>query len=861
MTEFLLTADEALLARLAAEAEACDFSDRCVDGQPVVEIRAEAIRRFLIGLPVKSAADGFAERVTIPGPGLRLKSAIITGQLLMDDATAIDGGACPPLALEDCVISEPIHLARAHLRRLSLRGSKITHLCAPNLRLEGPLELTSITSAEAEGATTGAKSAGRCWVELQNAKVNGDVVARGAQLVAKTDEAVDGAAETTSNYALDLRGARVSDAVDLTPIGSRFRAVGGVMLANGEIGGDLRLAGAELSGRLNAQRVTIGGNAILIMSGENRFTAAGDIILLGARISGSLYMDGAELSGELIAANITVGGAALLRASGEHRFTATGDINLLGATISGSLYMDGAELSGRLVADGVTVRGAALLRAYGEHRFTAAGDINLLGANITNNLEMSGAELSGMLVAENITIGGAAFLRAFGEHRFTAAGDIRLLGATITGNLEMDGAELSGALIAQSVTIGGNALLRASGEHRFTAAGDIRLLGATITGTLDMGGAELSGSANFTNATVAGTMRLRVKTLKSDKSDIRFNLTGTSVGALEDDGGRGFPTGVRLILDGFKYGGLEPHETTDRSIWSRAQRRLARVPFAVWAGWFLLFGAVGIFGLDTHAAWGPAALVAAVLGLVVGLFGTVDLGHTRATERLAWLNKQYVRGNVKASPDLYTPEPYERLIKHFRTSGHYRDAWRVASERLTIENGVQTSRPLRFAMSLFHLFFDYGLSPVHALSTFTVCILLGWGAVTIADQGFAQRLPFEAELSRAGISAPHIKPVLELSAQPVSTLATKDGAHIGLVRVATPVSHIPCGGEIEPLLYAIDSFIPAIDLDQRNRCSVSTDDGALWWRIGRAAYTLLGWIVTSLTILTLSGILRRQAET
>ena len=715
MTDFLLTADEALLARRATEGEPCDFSDRSADGNPAVEIRAEAIRRLLIGLPVKFDAGGFAERVTIPGPGLRLKSALVTGEWRLDDATAIDGGACPPLALEDCVIPEPIYLARAHLRRLSLSGSRIVHLCAPNLRLEGPLELTSITSAEAEGATTGAHGEGRCWVELQNAKVDGDVVARGAQLVAKADGAVDGAAETASNYALDLRGARVTDAVDLTPIGSRFRAVGRVMLANGEIGGNLRLDGAELSGRLIAQGVTIGGDALLTTSGEHRFKAVGDIWLIGAKIS---------------------------------------------------------------------------------------------------------------------------------------------------GNLEMDGAELSGELFADGVTVGGSAFLRASGEHPFTVAGYIHLYGAKISGSLIMYGAQLSGAADFTNAIVTGTMSLGVKSSKSDKSLIPFFvLRGASVGALEDDGGRGFPAGVRLILDGFKYGGLEPHETTERSILSRAQRRLAQVPFAVWAGWFLVLGAVGVFGLDIHAAWGPAALVAAVLGLVIGLFGTVDLGHTRATERLAWLNKQYVRGNVKASPDLYTPEPYERLIKHFRTSGHYRDAWRVASERLTIENGVQTSRPLRFAMSLFHLFFDYGLSPVHALSTFTVCILLGWGAVTIADQGFAQRLPFEAELSRAGISAPHIKPVLELSAQPVSTLATKDGAHIGLVRVATPVSHIPCGGEIEPLLYAIDNFIPAIDLDQRNRCSVSTDDGALWWRIGRAAYTLLGWIVTSLTILTLSGILRRQAET
>ena len=314
---------------------------------------------------------------------------------------------------------------------------------------------------------------------------------------------------------------------------------------------------------------------------------------------------------------------------------------LANGEIGGNLRLDGAELSGRLIAQGVTIGGDALLTTSGEHRFKAVGDIWLSGAKISGLLVMQGAELSGEFHADGVTVGGAAFLRANGEHRFTAAGDIWLIGAKISGNLEMDGAELSGELFADGVTVGGSAFLRASGEHPFTVAGYIHLYGAKISGSLIMYGAQLSGAADFTNAIVTGTMSLGVKSSKSDKSLIPFFvLRGASVGALEDDGGRGFPAGVRLILDGFKYGGLEPHETTERSILSRAQRRLAQVPFAVWAGWFLVLGAVGVFGLDIHAAWGPAALVAAVLGLVIGLFGTVDLGHTRATERLGWLNKQ-----------------------------------------------------------------------------------------------------------------------------------------------------------------------------------------------------------------------------
>jgi hypothetical protein len=71
---------------------------------------------------------------------------------------------------------------------------------------------------------------------------------------------------------------------------------------------------------------------------------------------------------------------------------------------------------------------------------------------------------------------------------------------------------------------------------------------------------------------------------------------------------------------------------------------------------------------------------------------------------------------------------------------------------------------------------------------------------------------------------------------------------------------LPCKKEIEPFIYALDVFVPALDLGQEGRCSVTTEPEGQVWRGAFTAYSILGWIVTSLTILTISGILRRQAE-
>ena len=77
---------------------------------------------------------------------------------------------------------------------------------------------------------------------------------------------------------------------------------------------------------------------------------------------------------------------------------------------------------------------------------------------------------------------------------------------------------------------------------------------------------------------------------------------------------------------------------------------------------------------------------------------------------------------------------------------------------------------------------------------------------------------------------------------------------------------VPCGGSIRPSLYALDVFIPLVDLRQENKCEVGVAENAEGlfagvplpngWRWGggaevevcrylKAIYALAGWLIIS----------------
>ena len=71
---------------------------------------------------------------------------------------------------------------------------------------------------------------------------------------------------------------------------------------------------------------------------------------------------------------------------------------------------------------------------------------------------------------------------------------------------------------------------------------------------------------------------------------------------------------------------------------------------------------------------------------------------------------------------------------------------------------------------------------------------------------------------------------------------------------------VPCGDQVEPVWYALDVFVPLLDLKQEVRCDISVREDAWGWRAFKSIYAILGALVSSLVLLTVSGVLRRRAE-
>jgi hypothetical protein len=206
--------------------------------------------------------------------------------------------------------------------------------------------------------------------------------------------------------------------------------------------------------------------------------------------------------------------------------------------------------------------------------------------------------------------------------------------------------------------------------------------------------------------------------------------------------------------------------------------------------------------------------------------------------------------------------------------GKIQDAKRLQSHLFTLERRFRTWW-LWQPFALFYAWgFDYGLSPMRAALTVLLFIAAGWWGTHYLNT--------------------HGMLVTETLA--TAAVAVVDDAADGRRGKAVPgiavgergqtVAYYECGDAISELVYAVDVFIPLIDLRQEERCDVIVGsdftaapgtsivppgEGSLQalaaavlrspnaWAVTKAGYTIAGWIVTSLAILTFTGVLGRTA--
>jgi hypothetical protein len=70
-----------------------------------------------------------------------------------------------------------------------------------------------------------------------------------------------------------------------------------------------------------------------------------------------------------------------------------------------------------------------------------------------------------------------------------------------------------------------------------------------------------------------------------------------------------------------------------------------------------------------------------------------------------------------------------------------------------------------------------------------------------------------------------------------------------------------CGKhDIQPLFYAMDMMLPVIALHEEAKCYVDSRPGSEIWQVLWAMYSFVGKLVTSLALLTYSGVLKPKEE-
>ncbi len=162
------------------------------------------------------------------------------------------------------------------------------------------------------------------------------------------------------------------------------------------------------------------------------------------------------------------------------------------------------------------------------------------------------------------------------------------------------------------------------------------------------------------------------------------------------------------------------------------------------------------------------------------------------------------------------------------------------------------------AILFYRMFFRYGMSTRRALLTMVFFLAIGIIGTNIARTGKVLELG-DPRLDKYTPPPPEIALVKAMEPPPTMHLSVPDLA------LGSGQTELPC--PIDSLSYTIDLFIPLIDLNQETQCEIRDDphpgDGFnpyRGWRVARLIYELFGWIVTSLMVLTISGVIRRDID-
>ena len=166
----------------------------------------------------------------------------------------------------------------------------------------------------------------------------------------------------------------------------------------------------------------------------------------------------------------------------------------------------------------------------------------------------------------------------------------------------------------------------------------------------------------------------------------------------------------------------------------------------------------------------------------------------------------------------YMPQPFEAAAKALREAGYDREANAVAVAKREFKRRCRADGKLTAGISsLSCLFFRHGYGPVRATLWMIIFVALGGWAVSVGQ------------------------------------------AHQLLTTVPAAADAAATACAEYPLAYALDAFLPLVDLGVDKACAVNTARPWGWEAEAlRVAYAILGWLFVPMVALTYAGVLRKD---
>jgi hypothetical protein len=643
---------------------------------------------------------------------------------------------------------------------------------------------------------------------------------------------------------LDLSGSRVAGAHWTSTSTSRPAAV---WLCESEIGGRLHCMGTTIDGQggraVQADRIRVAGGVRLI----HQFRSAGQVRLMGAQLGVSLDLTSALIESTqgpaLDAADVVIEGSVFLIDDQDgNRPLIRGRIDMTSARIAGRFVIRNATIETQPGRPSGSIYAAAPLldAALNASRLSVGAELSMAGrCEVSGGIDLSMADVS------RLSIGAGCALRAPGRTALDLTnaeiraflrldkdaeieGTVRLAGAVSHGTLALHGhlskPEGVALISASGMTVEGNVYL----DDLRAEGGSVAFTGARL-GSLSARRARLDNAdgyaLRFSQAVVNGPVRLidgfaatGLVALNRATVEGRLHLTGGTFAcprpSAVNEAGHAIEAIAAIVHGSVDLGWQAVSPSVDFTDLTASS--LADDP-ATWPGRFTIAGMTydrleRPQGAPPGPAWDQAA-------------------------RIRWLRRQAA----------FDSGPYEQAATVFRQHGYTREAEQIliARRRHAREVSGPTARWPRRALAAAYAVIGYGYRPERVLWMLAGLLILTAATLALppaqatlrASNGNGQVYTTAGPLPARGAAGP--------TGTPGRGSPATDACGDGQVRCFSPA------------LYAIDTVVPLISLDQRATWypdpNVRYGELMLWWlNVG----TVLGWLLSSIFVLSLARLSR-----